>query len=159
MGNRDFRLKNRRMGAIPDMDYRVILNIRTIANTNEMNVTSNRTVAPDGAFLAKMHVTDNLRTRVHKSCGMNFWPETTKRSNHSLADSSIGKVFGIPPTAVGGQLKSNLQNGLHSFSGIPPTAETVSKLGHHWALAAWSINFHLAHCLDDSGHHLLQPRG
>jgi hypothetical protein len=41
----------------------------------------------------------------------------------------------------------------------PLTAEIVSKLGYHRALAAWSINFHLAHGLADSGHHRLQPRG
>ena len=79
------------MRAIAHMNYRVVLNIRAIANTYEMDVSSNGTVTPDGTLLTKMHVTDYLGTWVHKSCGMDLWVETTKRSNHNLADSSMCK--------------------------------------------------------------------
>ena len=74
------------MRSVAHVNHGIILNVRTIADANVMNVAANRAVAPDRSFFAKVNVADNLSTGFHICGWVNLRVNPTKRSNHDFGE-------------------------------------------------------------------------
>jgi len=82
----DFRLDNRRMRPILHVNQRVVLNVRTIADADEVNVAAHGAVAPDRSVFAEMDIADYLSTWIDVGSWVNLWMNPAKGSNHDFGE-------------------------------------------------------------------------
>ena len=88
MTNRDFLFENRRVRSVLHVNHAVVLEVRAIADADEMNVAAHGAIAPDRSLFAEMHVADHLSAWIHVRGWVNLRVHPTKRSNHDFADSN-----------------------------------------------------------------------
>jgi len=84
MAHRHFFLENRRTRAVLDVNHGVVLNVRSIADADVVNITANRAVTPDRSLFANVYVADNLGTGFNVSGRVNLRVNPTKWSDHDF---------------------------------------------------------------------------
>jgi hypothetical protein len=71
---------------MPNVNHRIVLDVRAISYANIMNVATNSAVAPDRGFFAEVNVADYLGTGFDIRGWVNLRVNPTKRSNHGFGE-------------------------------------------------------------------------
>jgi hypothetical protein len=110
-------LKYRRVSSISNVDYRIVLHVRSITHSNVMNIAADGTVAPDRSLLAEMNVANDLRAHVHIGSWVDLRMNTTKWPDH---------VFGNSNTAMAVSSQWSVVSGIGQIGQIGPILLTTN---------------------------------
>ena len=84
MAHRYLVFEYRRVRAVPNVNYGIVLDVGAVTDANVMNVAAYGTVAPNRSLFSKVHVAYHLGAGVDVCGRVNLRVNPTERSNHGF---------------------------------------------------------------------------